>query len=80
MSGRMVVTEADRQRADRLIDAMKAKDRDALAFLLAEIRTEALLCADVRAERKYEPAKQPGLPFDERAALRQPVANTGKTE
>lgn len=64
--GKVAVTATDLQRADRLLEAFKAKDAKALAFELAAMREEALSCASVRVEREYEVKfrKQPGLPFE----------------
>lgn len=56
--GKNAVTEADRQRADRVLAAVDRKDRSALAVALAEIREEAILCSEVRAERVATRAAQ----------------------
>lgn len=69
---RLVVTEADLAKADRLLEQVKKKDRKELGKLFAEIREEALQCALVRVERMFDVTdrKQPGLPFDEASMLK----------
>jgi hypothetical protein len=62
---RLVVTEADLARADRLLEAVEARSRSDLGKLFAEVREEALSCAMVRCERMFEveERRQPRLPF-----------------
>lgn len=66
------VTADDLAFADTLLDAVKAKDRKAIAQVFASIHERAVACAMVRLEREFEVTrrKQPGLPFDERAEQR----------
>lgn len=54
------VTESDRHKA-RLIAGGNVEE---IAQALAEFRSEVLSCLMVRAERTFEKARQPGLPFD----------------
>lgn len=50
----MKVTDSDRHRATRLLDAIKRGGVVAdLAGILAEIREEAIVCAVVRVEREF---------------------------
>jgi len=70
--GKVVVTAADLDRADRLLVVLREafmKEPQAgpkeLACLLAEIREEAILCATVRVERMFE--------VEERKQLRLPT-------
>ena len=49
----MKVTAQDLAFADAILDAVKAKDRKALAAVLVGIHERAVICASVRLEREY---------------------------